>query len=361
MTRGVFVFSKIVMGIGLVVGAVNSFAHEAKGRADSHAPIGVMGDHIHKKGEFMLSYRHMAMSMSGNGQGTDSISDEAIATSVPNRFAMMPNMPPTLRIVPQTMSMKMDMLGLMYAPSDSLTLMLMLNYVSNDMSLRTYQGGMGTNVLGEFETRTSGLGDTKVAGLLSLKSSKVHKWHLNLGLSLPTGDIKQEGQVLTPMNMRMTMRLPYAMQLGSGSYDFEPGITYSGSAESISWGAQYGMVWRLNDNSEGYRLGNEHKATAWAQYLFKPSVSSSIRLNAKTRENIDGIDSDIMGPVQTADPSRYAADVLELGFGVNLLGQKGLLDQHRLALEYLIPLYEDLDGPQMRRDNQLVVGYQFAF
>ncbi|MEL7333685.1 MAG: hypothetical protein AAFN12_15670 [Cyanobacteria bacterium J06560_2] len=28
-------------------------------RPDSHAPIGVMGDHTHEKGEFMLSYRYM--------------------------------------------------------------------------------------------------------------------------------------------------------------------------------------------------------------------------------------------------------------------------------------------------------------
>ena len=32
-------------------------------RADSHAPIGVMGDHMHKKGKFMTSYRYMYMDM----------------------------------------------------------------------------------------------------------------------------------------------------------------------------------------------------------------------------------------------------------------------------------------------------------
>ena len=32
-------------------------------RASSHAPIGVMGDHTHHKGEFMVSYRYMSMFM----------------------------------------------------------------------------------------------------------------------------------------------------------------------------------------------------------------------------------------------------------------------------------------------------------
>jgi len=32
-------------------------------RPDSHAPIGVMGDHGHKTGEMMFSYRVMTMNM----------------------------------------------------------------------------------------------------------------------------------------------------------------------------------------------------------------------------------------------------------------------------------------------------------
>ena len=31
------------------------------GRPDSHAPIGVMGDHMHKEGEWMVSYRFRYM------------------------------------------------------------------------------------------------------------------------------------------------------------------------------------------------------------------------------------------------------------------------------------------------------------
>lgn len=35
----------------------NAYAHDAK--ADDHALIGVMADHVHKKGELMLSLRYM--------------------------------------------------------------------------------------------------------------------------------------------------------------------------------------------------------------------------------------------------------------------------------------------------------------
>ena len=39
-----------------------------------HAPIGVMSDHPHEKGGFMLSLRYMGMYMDGMGNGTNSIS-----------------------------------------------------------------------------------------------------------------------------------------------------------------------------------------------------------------------------------------------------------------------------------------------
>ena len=47
-------------------------------RPDGHAPISVMGDHYHKKGEFMFSYRFMPMWMEDNIQSSDDISNEDI-------------------------------------------------------------------------------------------------------------------------------------------------------------------------------------------------------------------------------------------------------------------------------------------
>ena len=110
---------------------VTGHAHTA--RADSHAPIGVMADHMHGKGEWMFSYRFMTMNMQGNLKNSSAIDPDTIVTTEPNRFFGMPGMPPTLRIVPLDMTMDMHMLGLMYAPSDKLTLMFMTHYVNNSM------------------------------------------------------------------------------------------------------------------------------------------------------------------------------------------------------------------------------------
>ena len=89
-------------------------ADTPKSRSDSHAPIGVMGDHGHKTGEVMLSYRFMAMDMQGLQSGTTTVETAEVLKD----FMMAPT----------TMQMQMHSFGTMFAPHDNLTLMAMANY-----------------------------------------------------------------------------------------------------------------------------------------------------------------------------------------------------------------------------------------
>lgn len=330
------------------------------GRADSHAPIGVMGEHIHKKGEWMVSYRYMRMSMQGNRLGTDDITPQEIATTQSNPFFGLPGQPQTLRVVPTQMTTEMHMLGMMYAPSDWLTIMVMSNYTEKEMDHLTFQGGAGTDVLGEFTTRSEGIGDTSVAGLFRLFGGANHRAHATVGVSLPTGEIKDEDEVLTPMGNRPTLRLPYPMQIGSGTYDPIIGLTYSGNSQNWGWGAQWRSVLRVENNSQGWSRGDEHNLTAWLNRLWTPNISTSIRMTGYDRGNLTGQDPLIVAPVQTADPDRQGATRLDMGLGLNLLGT-GSLAGHRLAFEFSFPLDQDLDGPQLESDWMLTGGYQYAF
>lgn len=309
----------------------------------------------------MISYRFMSMSMEDNLNGSAGITPDDIVTTIPNRFANPPMMPPTLRVVPIDMTTDMHMLGAMYAPSDSVTLMAMLNYLEKDMSHITYQGGMGTNQLGRFVTETSGLGDASLTVLWNIAEdySDDHdtQFILNFGVSIPTGDIDATGQILTPMNMQPTPRLPYAMQLGSGTWDLIPGITYATGHDNLGWGAQMKATIRLSDNDEGYSLGNKIFATSWVSYKMSDMLSVSLRLSYTDQEDIDGMDSQIMAPVQTADPDNYGGERLDLGVGANILLSGG----HRLAFEYETTLDQDANGVQMEMQNMLTLGYQKAF
>ena len=324
--------------------------------ANSHAPIGVMGDHMHKKGEWMLSYRYMHMDMEGSRIGTTEVSPEFIVANVANRFSP----PATLRVVPTEMTMNMHMFGGMYAPTDWLTLMAMGMYQEKSMDHITFAGMMGTTRLGTFNTKAKGIGDTKLSGLIKLYETGAHHFHLNAGLSLPTGSTEKRDDILRPNNTIANVRLPYPMQLGSGTYDLLPGLTYSGSRNRLSWGAQYMGTFRTGDNN-GYSLGDKQEVNSWLGYQWRPWISTSARLSYSHESQIDGIDSTIALPVQTANPDNYGGDIVTLHFGLNMSGQSGLLRGHRIAVEAGVPLHRDLNGLQLETDLTVTAGWQYAF
>ena len=334
--------------------------HADTARPDSHAPIGVMGDHTHEAGEYMLSYRFMTMEMEGSRSGSDRLTADQIVTSVPNRFFGRPGQPPTLRVVPTEMTMNMHMFGAMYAPSDRVTLMLMANYLDLEMDHLTYQGGMGTNVLGTFTTESSGWSDTTLAGLVELYDTPATKIHATLGVSLPTGSVEERDDILTPTGMRPTVRLPYPMQLGSGTYDPIVGLTYHGNASAWAWGGQWRSTVRTTENDEDYQLGDVHMLTGWLSYMFSPSMSASLRLSYEDEDSISGIDPRIVAPVQTADPDRLGGETTSIAFGVTLLA-RGALNGWRMAFEYSVPIEQDLNGPQLETDSVLTFGLQKAW
>jgi hypothetical protein len=61
--------------------------------------------------------------------------------------------------------------------------------------------------------------------------------------------------------------------------------------------------------------------------------------------------------VQTADPRNYAVTRFDLGLGLNYAAAGG----HRVGLELVVPIDQDLEGPQLQTDWQLALGYQLNF
>lgn len=358
----------LLCGAALTAAALTTpaFAHENGSdapHASDHAPIGVMADHRHKQGEWMLSYRFMRMDMSGNRDGTNPINAETIATTVPNRFFGAPMQPPTLRVVPLDMTMDMHMIGGMYGLTDRITLMAMTSYLSNDMDHLTFMGGMGPMVRGSFTTQSEGFGDSTVSAIIGLDdgTKAERQINLNLGLSIPTGSNEETDQILTPMGGTPTPRLPYPMQLGTGTWDLKSAVTAFDRHGKFGYGAQASARIPLGDNDEGYKRGERIEGTAWLSYEPDYWVSFSTRIKAVSQGDISGMDAAIMAPVQTADPENFGGDTVELLFGFNLAGQTGALKGHRLAIEYGIPLHRDLNGPQLETDSVLTLGWQKAF
>jgi hypothetical protein len=220
--------------------------------------------------------------------------------------------------------------------------------------------GMG----GTFSTQSKGLGDIRVSGLIDLWESEHHKIHANVGLSLPSGSIAEDD--ITPVSGGMKVRLPYPMQIGSGSVDFLPGLTYNGHDDLLSWGAQVRGEVRLNKNHADYRLGNEYAMTAWGSYTLADWVSLSLRAEWQQQLNHRGQDPSLAmasatGFVPTADKGRRAFMRLDVLAGINFVMPDGPADGIRFALEAGLPTYQRLDGPGLETDWIVTAGVQYAF
>lgn len=316
--------------------------HYNVSRPDGHAPITVMQDHVHKKGEWMLSYRYMNMQMSSSRNGHDNLSNAEVLTDFP--------------ITPTEMTMQMHMFGLMVAPSDYITLMAMLPFVRNDMAHRNRAGLT-------FKTHSEGLGDLKLVGLIPILE-KVgeeinHKVHLNAGLSVPIGEIDEHAQL---PGAGLPQRMPYSMQPGSGTWDLLPGITYNGQSENFSWGAQSLFTLRPGRNTIGYSLGNRYEITMWAARRWAKWISNSVGVKYQIWQNIGGRDPGLTpAMVPTADPKSRGGKRMDFLFGINLMIPEGPLKGQRLAFDVGVPFMQSLDGPQLETDWYFTAGYQAAF
>ncbi len=338
-----------LLPIQLILLAMATFS-QAQERADLHAPIGVMGDHLHKEGEWMLSYRYMDMSMEGNREGTNRLS----ANEVRRPGGVY-------GVAPLNMDMQMHMFGGMYAINDDITVMLMLPFI--DLSME-HQTAMPMPDGMRFTTESDGLGDTKASVLYRLSHNDNSVWILNWGLGLPTGSIDEE-DLLPPIGQ--VGQLPFPMQLGSGTYDFIPGVTYTQQNENHSWGTQFKATIRTGKNNNDYTLGDRFLLTSWyARSFSSHALSWSVRLSYEDWDNIDGLDSEAVLPIRnmmgltvpTVDPSLRAGKRLDVGLGLNwLLPNK----KNRLAIEWSQPVKQDLYGPQLETDSILTLGWQYAF
>jgi hypothetical protein len=305
-------------------------------RPDDHAPIGVMGDHMHHRGEWMLSYRYMFMEMDGSRDGTSRVSDGSVLRRFP--------------VTPTEMSSRMHMVGLMYAPLERVTLSAMLPVVVKEMDHVT-RTGVG------FTTKAWGVGDFTLSALTRLWENETHHLHLHFGVSFPTGSLTEKDD--TPAGR---VRLPYPMQLGSGTYDLLPGLTYTGKTDALSWGAQVLGNLRTGRNDEDYRLGHQYEMSGWVARPWLEWLSSSLRLRWENRGNISGADPRLNPRlVPTADPDLRGGRRLEIGVGLNFLVPRGTLAGNRFAVEATFPVYQDLDGPQLEQDWMVTAGWQYAF
>ena len=91
-------------------------------------------------------------------------------------------------------------------------------------------------------------------------------------------------------------------------------------------------------------------------------MSISGRLHYEHQEDIQGRNSSIIAPVQTANPSNYGGEVFSLAVGFNFL--VSIFDNannDRVAIELVMPVNQEKNGIQMKNQYTVSLGYQRSF
>ena len=316
-------------------------------------PIGIMGGQTHMKGHFMMSIKQMRMDMEGNSNDDLSLSDSDII-NLPNPYTMM-NMPSKLSVVPQKMEMNMTMIGGMYGVSDWQTLMFMGMYLEKDMDLLTYSPMMSRNLLGEFSSKAQGLSSVSMSSILKIKENDGFKMNAQIGIEKSVGDNNDYGEVLTPMNMKKEIMLPYSMQIGDQSTSLLLALTLLKNNEDWSYGNQLKI--KNNINKKDWSYGDSLTINGWVSKALSESSSVSLRLSYFDQDPIKGRDTRIMAPVQTANPENYGGTIFEASLGFNKLIKQGNI----LGFEITIPFKQKLNGPQMEASESLNLVFRKSF
>ena len=156
--------------------------------------------------------------------------------------------------------------------------------------------------------------------------------------------------------------LGYSMQLGAGSYQAFAAYTWVYDSQAWQFGAQVNYQTALDDNDENYRVGDKFLSHTWLAYELSTDWSVSARLSFTDQAEMDGQD-DRLNPMMmpTADATMRGYSQLDGALGVNYVFNQGALKGHRLALEYSVPIDQDVDGIQMEQSHSLTLGWQYAF
>jgi hypothetical protein len=358
----IFVTCFLVLSTPLSAGA---YIGLCCGKCGGNMPMNIPGGGIAETYEFRFKVSWQFMDMGGLMDGTHSVDADSLLG-----MPVMNGMPTgKFMAVPTGMDMNMAGLSAGYSFSDKLfgAVMFMWNKKSMDMKFSP----MMKSLTGQdgFTMKTEGMGDTMLMTKYELYANDPlipsSEASLFLGLSLPTGSINERNSD-HPLAMRRGELVPYGMQLGSGTFDPTIGVLYEGSSSPYWWGVDAFYTARLYDNSKDYRLGDEFRLDLWGMYQFRYDLLAQLQLNGRSWGKIHGmmdesatgasgrvIQGNPASPFATPlwDPDNYGGNQLAVTAGF----QWQPFPMHIIDLQVGVPIYRDLNGPQLKEDYRVML------
>lgn len=313
------------------------------------APMGVFGADMPAAGKWGLSATANFANLSGIKMGTRTVSNEFIVSTVP--FFLNPRQ--AVRIVPQNIAVRTQVLGISYGVTKDFAAVVTAGMIEKSLEALTFRGRAGITPLGRSYPGTEGLADFTLSGVYRVYQDDIHRIQVNLGFSFPTGSNRATfNNFLLPDGARRNVRGFYGMQPGTGTVDFMPGVVYAGFLGPWSWGASYRGRFPLGPNPQGYLWGDLHEFNGWGGYTWLPGFTTTFRANASLQGQIRGFDPEIRGPAVPANPAFYGGQRVELFGGGTISGKFIGYENWSLAVEAGLPVYQNLNGPQIMKNWQ---------
>ena len=341
------------------------------GKCGGNMPMNIPGGGIPKTHEFRLKLSPSLMHMEGLRDGTDRVhSADLLGMPVVGGV-------PTGKFMAVPTEMDMTMLNLIagYSFSDNFFAGAMVMWKDNDMDM-LFNSAMQTLTGREgFTMKTEGFGDTMLMAKYRLFADDplIPKSQVSalFSLSVPTGSINQKNDN-HPLAIRQDEQVPYGMQLCSGTFDPTLGLLYQGSSSPLWWGANASYTARLYDNKRDYRLGDEARLDLYGMYQLSYNFLLQLQLNGHWQDSIGGemdearsgesghvIPGNPNSPYMTPlwDPDNYGGTQLftTLGF------QWQPAPLHIVDVNVGLPLYRNLNGPQLETDYRVILTWYIEF
>ncbi len=291
-----------------------------------------------------INYTYKRSKVAGYKNGTNELSFEDVLFS-PGEVRTAQNYP----VVPTFITQSVHAASATYAVTSSTSLMLVVPYVSQSTEHISIVPGFS-----EFVLSTDGIGDITLNAGYKKNLNADGSVTANIGIRFPTGSIDKMGD--TPRNGAGTLeRLPYTMQLGSGTYDISASFGHNRSFNSLTVHANINAIIRTGLNDNAYRLGNSYGLVISSRYTKHYWLQPGIRFSLRHTGNIVGQDESLLVPgafpfpASITDPNNYGGE--NATTAISLTACTNIRCRLSLVAEVSTPLYQNLNGiqPKQRR------------
>ncbi len=312
--------------------------------ADDVGPTGLWPDQTPPHGDWVFGYAWRHTRKSGLRSGKSGVNAPDVVNLTGRNLY-------TYTTTPTRQNTLTHRLQAAYGLNDRTALLVGVPYVIHNRDSLT-----NTNLTSR--TKAEGLGDIRVITRWKIPT-RGGAWHAHLGLSLPTGSVDEKDD--TPLTVGAKLQLPYSMQLGSGTMELLPGLSFKRQGVPWTVGAQMTGAVSLGTNKRDYKPGARLAATAYAQYNFTQRTSAGARLLWESWGDLAGNDKALNPATDpTMDSKRQGGRRISLGLGLNILGPDRS-DHHRVSLEVLAPIWQTLNGPQLELERSIQLDWRVAY